>query len=244
MSKKSNPLLWVAVGCGALVLVGIVVVVALGGFAFFTAKKAVEEFGDNPAQVIAEMAVRADPNLELVSSDPERGVMTVKNLQEEKEYEISFEDLAEGRVSWQVDGEEYSFDAGATEEGGGQMVVTGPEGNTTTFGATESLENVPDWVPVYPNATETNSSFSMATDTESSGILVSASDDSLDQVAGYYESTAEEMGYTVSKTTFSTNGQNMVSLSCEDSDGRTLQITNATDDQGKVQTTIQYNGKN
>lgn len=242
MSKKTNPLLWVALGCGALVLVGIVAVVAVGGFAAFKAKEFVAELEANPAKVAGEMIVRADPNLELVSSDDEAGTFTIRNVAEEKEYEISFEDLAEGRVSWTTDEGEFSIDASQADEGGG-VVMSGPEGEATFSAGGGDLENVPEWALVYANATKAEAAFAMISDDNAGGMLSITTGDTMEEAADWYEAQLKDAGYDVTRTATNVGGHKAITLvAADEASGRTQNVS-CTAEGGETQVILQYGGK-
>src|SRR5215207_3396874 len=77
--KKMSALGWIAIGCGAIAIIGIL---ALGGAAFIGGrflKHKAAEFEKNPALAAAELAIRANPDYEVVESDSDAGTLTVKN---------------------------------------------------------------------------------------------------------------------------------------------------------------------
>ena len=136
--KKGLPVLaWVAIGCGAIV---ILTLVAFGALGFFAVRKGtemvkeatgadsvsefVEGFEKNPARAAAETAIRLNPELELVSSDDEAGTITFRNSRTGETATVDFEEIAQGRLSITTDEGDYSFDA---SDG---VTVTGPEGTT------------------------------------------------------------------------------------------------------------------
>jgi len=97
--KKVSPWVWVLGGC--LVLI-VLVLLLMGGCTWFLADKAKEmaaEFEANPAKAAAEMAVRLNPDLELVETDEEAGTMTILQKSTGEEVTLNFEDIAEGRFS-------------------------------------------------------------------------------------------------------------------------------------------------
>jgi len=68
------PLAWVGIGCGTILVI-LVIVVSL---AVRACVDKVEEFRKNPEKAGAEMFVRMNPDLELVSQDENAGTMTVR----------------------------------------------------------------------------------------------------------------------------------------------------------------------
>src|SRR6185436_16840912 len=73
--KGMGPLGWIAIGCGVIALIGILALAAGGWFV----KRQVDKYKDNPTIAAAELIVRANPDLEVVSSDPKGGTLTIKN---------------------------------------------------------------------------------------------------------------------------------------------------------------------
>ena len=182
----------VAIGCGAIVvLLGIVLMLVLG-WGVSKAKDLAEKYEDNPAGAAAEMVVRAHPDLDLVSSDNESGTITFKNNKTGEEATMSFEDIAEGRFSITTEEGEFSVDASGAAEGEG-ITFSGPEGEAR-FGASASLEGVPDWVPAYPGASETQGAFSSQTDDGVAGMVSQTTGDSVQEVVEHYKGWFEDNG--------------------------------------------------
>ncbi len=92
--KGLHPLAWIAIGCGGLIVVGVVVAMVLG---IFAAKK-LGEVGDNPAKA-AEWFIKMNPDLELVEHDESAGTMTVRQESTGETVTANSEDLKEGRSS-------------------------------------------------------------------------------------------------------------------------------------------------
>ena len=60
-----SPLAWVGIGCVVILIVCGIAVGVMGWFA----KKAVDKFAKNPGMAAAELAVKMNPDLELVNAD-------------------------------------------------------------------------------------------------------------------------------------------------------------------------------
>jgi hypothetical protein len=73
--KKMSALGWIAIGCGAI---AVLCILAFGGAALFVKHK-VDKMGKNPTLAAAELMVRANPELEVVESDSDKGTLTIKN---------------------------------------------------------------------------------------------------------------------------------------------------------------------
>ena len=111
--KKTNPLVWILVGCLGLVVISGIIFVALGMFAFNKAKDVIEDVQTNPAKAAAEMMVRMNPDLELVSTDDDAETMTIRDKTTGKETTLNWSDIAEGKLTFETDGESYTVDGNA-----------------------------------------------------------------------------------------------------------------------------------
>src|SRR5436305_3852591 len=148
--KGMSPLAWIGIGCAVVIVLGIM---AFGVLGFF-AKRALDKVKDNPGMAAAELAVRANPDLELVSSDPKTNTLTVKNKKSGETVTFSGEDAKNGRFTVKTDKGTASFDASGSKDGGGTLKVNDEKGQTTTFqSGAAAVKNLPSWVPTYPGGT-------------------------------------------------------------------------------------------
>jgi hypothetical protein len=200
--KGLSPLAWIAIGCGALVLVGGVVLVGLLGFGLFKAKEMVADFEGNPAKAAAEMMVKLNPELELVESDDEAGTITIKNTETGEAMTVDFEDITEGRLSFTTEDGEVRIDA--SEGGEGTMTFSGDEGEVR-IGA--SLENVPDWVPLYPGASDTGGSYTSKTQEGVTGLVAMTTADDAATVLAFYEEWLSDQGYELTGRSTTSSGE-------------------------------------
>ena len=137
MARKGiHPLAFVGAGCLVIIVIGVVVLAVL----FKKGKDLVQDFTDNPAKAIAEMAVKSDPNLKLIKSDDATGTITFYDKRKEEEITVDWSAFKDGKLVVTQGDEVTSFEAG--KDG---AKITGPDG-TTTFGGKEGLANLPDWV--------------------------------------------------------------------------------------------------
>lgn len=230
----------VAIGCGAVVVLGVIALMLVLGWGVSKAKDLAEKYEGNPAGAAAEMVVRAHPDLDFISSDPDAGTVTFKNKRTGEEATMSFEDISEGRFSITTDEGEFSIDASDAGEGGG-ITFTGPDGETR-IGASASLEGVPDWAPVYPGATGTQGTYTTQTDDGVSGMVNQTTGDSVQQVVEHYEAWFTDNGWTVSNKTSYSSGDAVFGGVTGELDGRTVNI-GATAQGGETSVSINYNGK-
>jgi hypothetical protein len=99
--KGMKPLAWVGIGCGGLLLLGIIA--GIFGFVFLRGK--IAEMTANPERTQAEMLVAFHPDLEMVSSDAEKGEMTIRTKGGETKT-LTYKEIAEGRAADPADQED------------------------------------------------------------------------------------------------------------------------------------------
>jgi hypothetical protein len=237
--KGMGPLAWVGIGCGALVLIGVVVMFAIG----YMAKRQLDKFEDNPAMAAATLAVKLNPDLELVDSDAEKNTLTVKDKKTGKVVTLSAEDIKEGKFTVTTDEGTTTLDMDAKGEDGGAMTVTNEKGEVATFSSGgDAPKNLPAWVPTYPGGTATGSYDATANNERSAAFGVTTTD-SVDDVLAFYEEKLKGQGLEVQKTTFDSNGQKGGSVTGTTSDQkRTVSILVGSSDEG-TQATVTFTEK-
>jgi len=196
--KGLGPLGWVLIGCGGIILIGFL---ALGSVTWF-AKKKIDQFAENPTFNAAKLAVRMNPELELVSSDEKTSTLTIKNKKTGEVTTISAEDAKEGR--WTVETKEGKtvFDGSSKD---GTLKVETSKGETATFG-TGSAQNLPSWLPSYPGGSVQGTYDTTNAEGRTAAFTVTTKD-AVTQVLDYYAARLKEAGLKVDKNTFSTNDQ-------------------------------------
>lgn len=249
----TSPWVWILGGCGAIVVVGLVGFLLAGMFVFKKGKEMVteatgsgslsefvEDMQDNPAKTTAETMIRLNPELELVSTDDEAGTITFTNTRTGEEATLNFEDIAEGRFSMTTDEGEYSIDAADGGEGG--VTFKGPEGETR-FGASADLGDVPDWVPVYPGATETQSTMHSTTADGVMGAFTAKSSDDAEKVSDHFKQLFEDQGWKIGTESMTKTGDGAFgAINGEAGDGRSVNVV-IIESAGESQVTINYNQK-
>ena len=234
--KGMGPLAWVGIGCGALVLIGVVVMFAVG----YMAKRQLDKFEDNPAMAAATLAVRLNPDLELVDSDAEKNTLTIKDKKTGKVVTLSAEDIKEGKFTVTTDEGTTTLDMDSNGKDGGSMTVTDEKGQTATLsGGGGAPTNLPAWVPTYPGGTATGA-YDATSNNERSAAFGVTTTDSVDDVLAFYEEKLEGEGLEVQKTTFDANGQKGGSVTGTSSDQkRTVSVLVGSSDQG-TQATVTF----
>ncbi|MEA2694827.1 MAG: hypothetical protein QOJ16_4214 [Acidobacteriota bacterium] len=195
--KGMGPLGWIAIGCGVILVIG-AMVLAVGGY---FAKKKFDQFSKNPAKTTAEMIVRANPDLELVSEDDKAGTITVRDKKKNETATLNFDDIKNGKFKVTTDKGTTTFD-GSTAGADG-VKITDEKGQTATIGG-GSPKDLPSWLPIYPGATAQGSMASTTNEGRTGGFSLNTKD-SIEQVASYYESKLKDAGLTVDKNMLSSN---------------------------------------
>ncbi len=252
-AKGLSPWAWIAIGCGGLIVVGFVVFLALGLFVFNKGKEMVEEatgneslsdfvedMKANPARTAAETMIRMNPDLELVSTDEDAGTITFTNSKTGEEATLDFEDIAEGRFSVTTGEGDFSIETSDGGEGG--VTFKGPEGETR-FGASADLSAVPDWVPRYPGATDTQSTLHSTTADGVMGAFTGKSPDDAQTVVDHFKQLFEDRGHTIGAESMTRTGDGAFGgINGDLGDGRSVNVM-VIESAGESQVTINYNQK-
>lgn len=236
--KGMGPLAWVGIGCGVLVIIGVIGVFAVG----YMAKRQLDKFEDNPAMAAATLAIKLNPELELIESDAEKNTLTVKNKKTGEVVTLNAEDIKGGKLTVTTKDGTTTFDGNAGEDGG-TVTVTNEKGETATFvGGGDAPKNLPSWVPTYPGGATTGS-FDATSNNERTAAFSVTTSDSVDDVIAFYKGRLEEAGLEVQQSTYESNGQKGGSVTGTSSDQkRTVNVLIGTDDNG-TQATVTFSEK-
>lgn len=236
--KGMGPLGWIAIGCGAIALLGILAL-GVGGYMF--KKKVVDPLKENPGMATAELIIRANPDLELVSSDPDKNTLTVKNTKTGEVVTINAEDIKEGKITFETAEGKTEVDASSSGESG-SVHVTGPEGAEVTWGGT-APKDLPAWVPIYPGSDVQAALDATNGEGRTASFSITTSD-SVDDVVQFYESKLGDAGLKVSKNTIDANGQRSAILTGTSEDDKKTVTAMIGQQDGKTSASISFNAKN
>ena len=231
--KGMGPLGWIAIGCGVIALIGILALAAGGWFV----KRQVDKYKDNPTIAAAELIVRANPDLEVVSSDPKGGTLTIKNSKTGETVTMNASDIKEGKLTFKTDKGTTVVDASQSGESG-SIKVSGTDGQQVTFGG-EAPKNLPAWVPVYPGSTVTGAMDVTNAEGRSVQFAIS-SEDPVDKVIEFYERKLGEAGLKVAKQTIDANGQHSAILTATSEGDKRTATAMIGQQEGKTQGTITF----
>jgi hypothetical protein len=233
-TKKTNPIVWIlAAVVGLFLLIGIAVVA--GGL--FLAKKA-SDMAANPGLATMKLMIAANPEIELVSSDEDKGTVTIREKKTGKVLTVNFDQIREGKLSFEQDGEKISMEASSKGNG---VEIKGPEG-TIQLGGDARL---PDWLPAYPGAEAKAVGTQASTSKEQSGMVVFTTTDAPEKVLEFYQAALKKAGIAdVSNTTATTSGKIAGMLSGKSEDNRRFAQVLFGTEEGKTSASITYTNKN
>ncbi len=203
--KKISPIVWILGGLGAFL---ILIVIAIAGAGFFLVHKAKQAGLDpdlmrrNPALATVKMMAALTPNIEVQSIDESRGIVTVHDKKEGKNFTVNLEDAKKGKFVFQEDGKD-AVTLNATGDGKSGAVEIKSADGTVKIGGGQNAK-VPTWVPDYPGS-EPTVAYSAQSKDGDSGSYQFRTKDSTDKVAKFYEDGLKSSGMKVT-TTISTSG--------------------------------------
>ncbi len=221
-AKKRNTWLWVLLGCGGLTVIGVIVVLVVGYFLFSIG----EHVADNPVRTAAKVVEFINPDIEVLSVDEEKELVTFRDKRTGEVTTISLEELKKQQEKKSSESKPPDNTAqskpsseSATPEVGGQ-------------------DGLPNWVVLYPGA-KVIAKLKSGTGNKASGTLMLKTDDGADAVLRFYEERLKGDGFSVTPTVVG----NLRALSAKRNSGEALVIMAAPEDgdeQDDTQITITY----
>lgn len=221
-------LLWILGGIAAFFVLCIIAISVLGFFIMHKAKQAgidPELMKKNPALATAKLAVAANPDVELVSSNDNAGTVVVRDKKTGKTMTMKFDPQKKTMVITDDTGKTAQITA---DTNSGTLEMKGPDGSVKLG---TGADKAPSWVPVYPGATP-QSTYSVDSNGKQSGSYSFVTSDSADKVVGYYGDTLTSGGFEISKTMNTQDGKTggMVSGSQKDGSRSVLAVATPASD--------------
>lgn len=243
--QKSNALKYVLIGCGTFVILGVIVFAVGGYYVWSRAKEAgldPELMQKQPALAAAKMMVAANPDVELVSVDEAKGMITVKDKKTGEVITIDLEDIRQGKVVFKKDGEESMTIEGKGDEGSGSLEVKTKEG-VAKFGAAAAAEGLPDWFPAYPGGKFQGNYSTTGKDGYSGGFQFTT-DDSVEEVVKFFEDALREAGFKMTSSLSKQDGKVTAGLaSGEDAGAKRTAFINAAATEAGTQVSVVLTSK-
>jgi phosphotransferase system HPr-like phosphotransfer protein len=225
-AKKSKALTYVLVGCGGLLVLVVLVMLAVG---LYIRSKAAE-FGSNPAFAAAKLAASLNPDVEVLDANSSTGKITVRDKKTGKTVTMDFRDIQKGRFSFEgEDGKKVDLQAQGEGESG-SLSVKGPDGSME-FG-TGSSAKVPAWVPKYPGG-QVVGTFSAQGGQGEGGTFQVKCGGSVEEVASFYEREMKSAGMKIQKHSMQADNKSTIMVMGESaSDGHSVTASVTSTDQG------------
>jgi len=234
----------VAIGCGAVAIVAIVVVAIVVVFSgVFVANKAKEAGFDtglmarSPGLAAARMMVTANPELDLVDMDEDRGTLTIRNKETGETLTVDFQDIEAGRMTFRTDEGDVTV---STDDSAARMEIRDETGETRTmeFGVTADRSRLPEWIPVHPGDLSVGYT---ATDGGSRvGMFSIETTASRQDIRDFYVSKLEDQGFTASVSSMEAAGMRVITVNSSDPEGKRNLTILINEGDGKTTITVNY----
>lgn len=229
-AKKTSPWIWVAVGCGGVLLITMLIFLVGGYFVAKKVGKFAKEAEQNPAMAAAKMIAAVDPKIEVVDSDDRRGTITLRNKKTGEVVTLDVNDVKEGRIK-------FTTDKGEAEIRGdrGELTITTDKGSAT-FGGGGSY---PNWLPGYPGAQPTGT-FSSRTDKEEIGSWQFETRDDGAKVLSFFERELRGKGFKITSSTSWQGDEGSAGMVMAEKDGTSVMVTVGASE-GRTQVNVTVN---
>lgn len=188
-------------GCLGLLAVGGIIAV-LGGVWVFKKAKGIAE---NPEQFIAEMAVKANPDLELISVDKTAGEVVIKDKKSGESTTFSFDEVKNGKIGLK------KSDGSTAQLGPDGIRMKDKDGTESVMGGGANVP-LPAWVPPYPGASKVMMSSQKRKGLNQTGHTSFLTSDPPGRATAAYRGALEEGGFEVTEETATADGIEVVSM--------------------------------
>ena len=237
--KKGLPALaWVGIGCGVIVLLTVIGLVALGGYAVHKLKQAGFDpalWKKNPTAAAAKIVTTMNPDVEVVSTDNDSQTITLRNKKTGKTVTVDLQDIKDGKFRFfDEKGKESSISIGTGSnkkgEESGTMNIKTSEGNLNISTGSKASK-LPKWVPLYKNIVPQHVMV-MSADKGTTGGYSIVVQDSVEIAAALMEKELKDNGFAVSKNSYSINDKKMVNMSGQKGGNVSINVIVTNTDKG------------
>lgn len=198
-------------------MIGIIAVVLVIGWGARKVNEVAQDFQENPAKKAAEMVVKFNPDLEMVSSDEVAGTMTIKMKDTGEEVTLDYQDIADGKFSV------TTAEGTTTVDGsGGKVTTTTPEG-TTVVGGGGGVEQMPDWFDLPEGLSGWQQMMRSERNGKLSAMLKAESAKPVEEMAAALKANLEAKGFE--ETGSVTSGAAMSASYAHAAEGKTVSIS-------------------
>ncbi len=178
-AQKSNVLKIILIIVGACFLLMLLGMIGVGYFVY--------KIKQNPGAAIAKLALAANPDVDVVSTDAGNQQITIRDKKTGKVVTMSWEDAKNGKLTFKEDGK----DALTISSNGpnGIVEMKSKDGSVQIGGDLK----IPSWVPSYP-ASEPKATFSAQGKDGASGTFAFTTNDPPDKVTKFYQDELQTSG--------------------------------------------------
>ncbi len=242
LRKKTSPIVWILVGLGVFFLLVVLVVVGAGYFVVSKARQAgidTDLMKHNPALASVKMMAALNPNIEVLSLDDSKGIVTVRDKKSGKTYSVNFEDARRGRFVMQEDGKTPVTITSSGDGNAGTLEIKSADGTMKIGGGAGA--KVPTWVPEYPGSTP-EGAFAAQTDEGNSGSYTFKTRDSIAAVTKVYEEGFRSMGLKTTSTLTNADGKTGGGIVSAQADRRSAVVMVGSED-GETTVSVTFKSK-
>jgi hypothetical protein len=241
--KKSHALLWVLTGCGAIIIVVVLVASAGAYWAYHKARQVAKDAGLDPEQMQKHPAVTAiklitamNPDIEVVSVDEDKNRITLRDKKSGKTVTMNLDEAEKGKIVISQDGEGEV----TVEASNGNVEVKSKDGNAKFGGG--APDKIPQWVPAYPEVA-VEGYFSVTNNDGESGGFHFTTKDSTETVVSFYQDKLKGAGMKVTSNSVLANGANLGQLAAEDQDAKRKIVVIASKGEKGTETLVTFESK-
>lgn len=239
--KGLSPLAWVGIGCLVLIVLGGVGCFAVTAFLTSKAKDVVQGFENEPVTMGAKAFALVNPDIEFVSADEEARTVVFRDVDTGEEMTFDFEDIEQGRVTFESGGKTVTFDAEDSGEGGA-LTVTTDDGEEVFRAGAMREGDISDWVVRYPD-TDIAGTFSSTSGGRRTGAFQQLTTDGVLEVFDYFEQALRDAGFEVSTQKVESDGGFFGIVSGKDAAADRSTTVSVTAEEGQTRIAIQFEGE-
>lgn len=239
--KGLGPLAWVAIGCGALLVVGVLVVGGLTWWGYTKAKQVAGDldFEGNPGLAAARLAIRLNPELEEVAVDQDVGTITVRNTETGEELTVDWSEVEKGRMRFSSGDKELTVEGDSGGEGSGLRVSGGEDGGFELTTGNRVSDEIPPWVPV-PEGAEPTDRHAMTHAEGADGGFQLELDRPVAELLELYRERLSAGGFAVRVNTFQGDGESGGMVNATDEAGGRNVVVMVREEAGTASLTVSY----
>jgi hypothetical protein len=239
--KKGRWIFWTLGGCLLVIIIGVIIVFSTCTYFAHKAGLDPDLLQKKPELAMVKMLVSANPDLELVSIDEDRGIIRVREKKTGKELTVDLENAKKGKIVFSDENNKKVEIQTQGEGANAGMEIKSDEGSVK-IGA-NAASQLPNWLPPYPGA-EAAGGMMLNAEKGNGGSCTFKSKDSIEAVSAYYENALKGAGFEVKKVPMQIQGQgSMIMLAAsDDKTQRKASVTAAHTPDGTV-ISLTYEGK-